>query len=140
MSVALGFDYGQARIGLAIGNRQTGLSRALSSLPRPRSEADWSPIARQVEQWEPSDLIVGEPLTLDGKSQPLTRAARRFAAELAQRFSLPVHQVDERLSSASAGTELREARQRGEKSRRNRRGDDDSLAAAILVQQWLDSA
>lgn len=140
MSVVLGFDYGQARIGLAIGNRQTGLSRALLSLGNPQNESGWSAISRQIEQWQPSELVVGEPLTLDGQSQPVTRAARRFASELGQRYGLPVHRVDERLSSRSAGAELRGARQRGEKGRRNRPGDDDSLAAAILLQQWLDEA
>lgn len=136
--IALGFDYGLARIGLAIGNRHTGLSRALGWAECPRSEVQWQALAKTIDSWNPDVLVVGKPLALDGSVQAITLAAQQFADALQQRFGLPVSQVDERLSSVAAAAELTAARRSGDKARRNRRGDDDSLAAAILVQQWLD--
>lgn len=136
--IVIGFDFGEKRIGLAVGNSLTGTSRTLGWL---NNDQDlWSALDAAVAQWEPQCLLVGVPLTLDGGKQPLTRKARHFAAQLRDHFSLPVKEVDERLSSAAAERELAAARASGARPRRLRRGDSDSMAAALLVQQWLDAA
>ncbi len=135
--VALGFDYGSKRIGMAIGNEATGTSRALGWIPCPSQEAQWQAVSKAVQDWQPNLLLVGTPLNEDGEKQPMTRKARHFAHQLRARFDLPVEEVDERYSSVAAEAELVQARQQGGK-RRLRRGDSDSVAAAVIVQQWLD--
>ncbi|MGJ8670755.1 MAG: Holliday junction resolvase RuvX [Oceanococcus sp.] len=137
--VALGFDFGSKRIGLAIGNDTTGTSRALGWLNSPSNDDQWQAVDKAVAQWRPTLLIVGTPFTEDGGKQTMTRKARHFAHQLRDRFHLPVEEVDERYSSTSAEAELVDARQHGGK-KRLQRGDCDSLAAALIVQQWLDSA
>ncbi len=139
MSIALGFDYGEKRIGLAIGNQTTGTSRALGWLNTPQVEAHWEAISTIIAQWQPQTLLVGAPLTAAGDKQPITRKARHFGHELRRRYGLRVEEVDERFSSISAQAELLGARASGGKKRRLRRGDTDSMAAAIIVQQWLES-
>ncbi len=136
--IVLGFDFGEKRIGLAVGNRLTGTSRGLGWLNN--DPELWPALDEAVAQWEPQCLLVGIPLTLEGGKQPLTRKSRHFAARLRERFGLPVKEVDERLSSVAAERELAEARASGARTRRLRRGDSDSMAAALLVQQWLDAA
>lgn len=135
--VALGFDYGSKRIGLAIGNEATGTSRALGWLNSPANEDQWQGLDKAVADWQPQLLLVGTPLTEDGGKQPMTRKARHFAHQLRARFGLPVEEVDERYSSTAAESELVMARKAGGK-KRLQRGDSDSLAAALIVQQWLD--
>lgn len=96
-------------------------------------------IDASIRQWAPDVLLVGIPLDEAGQAQTMTRKARHFSHQLRQRYSLPVMEVDERFSSREAESELVLARGSGGKSRRLHKGDTDSLAAAILVQQWLDS-
>lgn len=138
MTLALGFDFGEQRIGIAVGSTESAASRALCAVPRPQQEAQWLAIDACITQWTPQTLLVGLPLTMDGAAQPLTRKARHFAHQLRDRYQLPVAEVDERLTSIAARDELRSARASGGKRRRNRKGDNDSLAAALIVQQWLD--
>lgn len=136
-ALVLGFDYGSKRVGLAVGNRTTGTCRALGHLPSPAAEPQWQPFAQAVNDWQPDALLVGLPLNLDGSRQPMTRKARHFAQQLRQRFALPVREIDERLSSCAAEAELVQARRQGGKGRL-KRGDSDAVAAAVIVQQWLD--
>lgn len=135
--IALGFDFGSKRIGLAIGNESTGTSRALGWINSLNQEQQWQAIDHAVQEWQPAILLVGTPLTEQGEKQTMTRKARHFAHQLRARFKLPVEEVDERFSSTAAEEELRLARKQGGK-KRLKRGDSDSLAAAVIVQQWLD--
>lgn len=137
--VALGFDFGSKRIGLAIGNEATGTSRALGWLTSPLNEQQWQPLNQAIAEWQPQLLLVGTPLTEDGAKQTMTRKARHFAHQLRARYGLPVEEIDERYSSTAAESELLMARKMGAK-KRLKRGDTDSVAAAVIVQQWLDQA
>jgi putative Holliday junction resolvase len=134
----LGFDYGTRRIGLAVGDRLTGVARPLPSIPNHR-EPDWIALQRVVKDWRPAACIVGLPLDLDGKDQSMTVQARAFAKQLSARFAMPVHLCDERLSSRSADDELRNARADGRMTRRIKPGDRDGVAARLILEQWLAS-
>lgn len=135
MSVTLGFDYGRARVGVAVGNRLTGTARALPALPCPRDEQGWRQLTRVVQDWQPQDFVVGRP---GGNADTaLLTDIEDFADALAQRFVRPVRRVDEQLTSRSAASALRAARANGDKRRRNRPGEEDSLAAAEIVSQYL---
>ena len=135
MPTYLGFDYGEKRIGLAVGDDLTGSARPLPSL----AGNDWNAVDRALREWRPAALVVGLPLLEDGNEQTTTHAARRFARTLAERARLPVHLADERYSSRAADDYLREARSSGRMTRRVRKGDRDAQAARVILEQWLQS-
>ncbi|NKF22340.1 Holliday junction resolvase RuvX [Solimonas marina] len=133
MPTYLGFDHGEKRVGVALGDDLTGSARPLPAL----ADGDWTAVERLIREWRPAALIVGLPLNEDGGEQRATTAARRFAAQLTQRYGLPVHQVDERYSSRAADDALREARSSGRMNRRVRKGDRDAHSARVILEQWL---
>jgi len=127
----LGFDYGEKRIGVAVGQTLTSQANPLITLQSKQQKPDWETIAALIKEWQASELVVGHPLQLDGTTQPVTAAAEKFARQLAGRYHLPVHLMDERLTSASAESELREQGQRYQKE------DIDMHAARLILQDWL---
>ncbi|QHS09501.1 Holliday junction resolvase RuvX [Sinimarinibacterium sp. NLF-5-8] len=132
----LGFDYGDQRTGVAVGDDITGQARALTTI----ATGDWAALDRLLQQWRPAALIVGLPLDEDGNEQRITHAARAFAQDLRARQSAPVHEADERYSSRAADDVLRNARASGQMTRRVRKGDRDSHAAQVILAQWLGGA
>jgi putative Holliday junction resolvase len=132
----LGFDYGARRIGVASGQRITGTAQALSVIERAAGEPDWAAIARLVREWQPQALVVGLPLALTGEEQPMTHAARAFAAELGRRSGLPVHLHDERMSSQEAARRFAAARAAGQRQRRDA-ALLDAIAAQVIVESYL---
>ncbi len=136
MSVTLGFDYGLTRVGVAVGNTLTGTARALPALECPRDDNGWRQLSRVVAEWQPQQFVVGLPV--GNTAEALMEAIDAFAAELHSRFSRPVIRIDESLTSRSAAATLKDARASGHKSRRIRPGEEDSLAAAEIVTQYLN--
>lgn len=136
-NVLLGFDFGLARIGVAVASPVAGHASALTTV-RGRPAPDWAAIERLLDEWRPAALVVGVPTHMDGTAFHMTGAARAFMAELATRFALPVHEADERLSSREAHGRLRDARRSGERRRRVRKGETDSLAAQVILQAWME--
>lgn len=132
-AVYLAFDYGDKRIGTAVGDDLTRSARPLPTLPT----GDWPAIQRIIDEWRPAALIVGLPLQEDGSEQTITAAARGFARQLEARCHLPVHVSDERYSSRAADDVLRDQRSSGRMTRRVRKGDRDGQAARIILEQWL---
>lgn len=130
-----GFDFGLARIGVAVGQRLTATASPLATLHSRDEKPDWDGITRLLDEWRPAALVVGLPYNADGSRQPLTERAERFARQLEGRYGLPVHRVDERYSSQQAGTILR--RQRREGRPRIRKTDIDAAAACIILEAWL---
>ncbi|MFT4047943.1 MAG: Holliday junction resolvase RuvX [Solimonas sp.] len=133
MPAYLGFDYGEKRVGVALGDDLTQAARPLPAL----ASGDWPAIEKLIREWRPAALIVGLPLDEHGGEQETSAAARRFAAQLAQRHTLPVHFADERYSSRAADDALRDARASGRMTRRVRKGDRDAHAARVILEQWL---
>ena len=127
--VLLGFDHGQRRIGVAVGQSITGTASALATLPARDGQPDWEQVAALIEQWRPDALVVGLPLQMDGSDSASTLAARRFARRLEGRYNRTVHLMDERLSSRTA----EQTRDRG-----GARQDLDALAAQVILQDWFE--
>ena len=98
----LAFDVGARRIGVALGNTLSGTARELGVLDVREAGPDWPRLDQWVREWRPDALVVGDPSTLDGGDQPARQRARAFAAEIARRYGLPVHPVDERSTSKEA--------------------------------------
>ncbi len=129
-------DWGEVRIGLALSDETQTLATPLETLVRRRGKR--FPIARFLElvaAHAPSGVVVGLPLTGEGDEGESAAAAREVAGALAERSGLPVALWDERMSTARALAAIRE--QGG--TTRGRKEEVDALAAAVLLQHFLDA-
>ncbi len=129
----IGFDFGAKRIGLAVGETSTRIANPLGAIEAEANEARLLEIDRLVARWHPVAFVVGEPRHSDGSEHEIARLAGKFARRLAARYRIPVVMVDETLTSATA-----EAQLRGIRTRASRKSDVDALAAAIILQSYLD--
>jgi len=132
----LGLDWGEVRIGLALSDETQTLATSLETLVRRKGKR--FPMSRFMElvgEHAPVGVVVGLPLTGEGEEEESAASARRLAGELGARSGLPVELWDERMSTARALATIRE--QGG--STRGRRADVDALAAAVLLQHFLDA-
>lgn len=132
----LGFDFGLARIGVAVGELETGQANALVTITGEAKVLRFAAIEKLVAEWRPVALVVGLPRHLDGTAHDMTARCRRFANQLRGRYSLPVMECDERLSSAAAESALEQA---GLHDWRARKPVLDAVAAQIILQHFLDS-
>ncbi|MGA8277772.1 MAG: Holliday junction resolvase RuvX [Rhodanobacteraceae bacterium] len=132
----LGFDVGTRVIGVAVGNRLLGTARALATLMNHDGAPDWKRLDPLVREWQPQAFVVGLPLTFDGEEQSMTRVAREFAVALEQRYSAPVHAVDERCTSREASRRFAVRRAQGT-ARRKDAAYIDGVAAEIILEAWF---
>jgi len=132
----LGFDFGERRIGIAVGQRITGTATPLTTIISKNQNPDWDAIGELIREWQPEALVVGMPYHLDGNDTRLSERIRKFCRQLEGRYRLPVHQIDERLSSAEAERYLKHERQQGRK-KPVQKNEIDQLAAAIQLESWL---
>ncbi|WP_058493411.1 Holliday junction resolvase RuvX [Legionella worsleiensis] len=132
--VFLGFDFGYKRIGVAVGQRLTCSASPVSTVSAKAGIPDWNSIQKLIIQWNPDALIVGLPTCIDNTELYTTSAAKRFAKQLRQRFAIPVHLVDERLSTVEARGQVFE--QGGYRKLKNT--EIDCIAACIILEQWLN--
>jgi putative Holliday junction resolvase len=134
---AIAFDFGLRRIGLAAGDTITRTAAPLAAVSHGEQGPDWPAIERVLAEYRPGILVVGYPYNEDGSAGTMAGPASAFAAALAERTGLAVARVDERYSSLEAAAELRQRRAAGTRRRRVQRADVDSLAAAIILERWL---
>lgn len=133
----LAFDFGQRRIGVAVGEARIASAHPLEPIRAAGSAAQLEAIARLVEAWSPAQLVVGCPLAADGAPHAMTRSAERFARRLEARFRLPVARVDERFSSVEAESRVRAACGARRAAALARRRRLDSHAALVLLEQYF---
>jgi putative Holliday junction resolvase len=126
----LAFDYGEKRIGVAIGNALTRQARALVVVPNRNRDYRFEAVGKLIGEWKPDALVVGLPCHPDGTPHEMTQQAKRFGNQLNGRFNLPVDWVDERYTSVAADLDMRE--DGVPESMR------DAEAARIILQQFLD--
>jgi putative Holliday junction resolvase len=132
----LGFDYGSKHIGVAVGGTGSGLAQPVGTVSSKNTRVDWPGIDRLLREWQPAALVVGLPLNMDDSENAMTREARRFGEALRQRYNLPVHWVDERLTSVTARQALTEAGVAPKRLKQH----VDRLAAQTILQAFLDEA
>jgi putative Holliday junction resolvase len=129
-------DWGEIRIGLALSDESQFLATPLDTLVRrPGKRFPMPRFTALVAEHAPVGVVVGLPLTGEGAEAASAVAARELAGRIAARTGLPVELWDERMSTARALGLIRE--QGG--STRGRKEDVDALAAAVLLQHFLDS-
>jgi len=136
----LGLDVGDRRIGVAVSDPDRRFALPLNSIDRARG-GELDAIAAVVREDDVDELVVGLPLSLSGESGPQAVNATEFARSLEQRFSLPVHLYDERLSTREAERRVTDERRSGGRRERSRpqQADTDAIAASIILQAFLDS-
>ena len=132
----LGFDFGLRRIGIAVGQELTGTAKALVTLPARNGVPDWDALAALILEWQPDAFVVGLPLNMDGTEHALTEAARRFGNRLGERYNLPVHWCDERLSSVAAAEQVAASALSTRKKRQ--KAAIDKVAAQLILHSWLE--
>ena len=135
-SPVLGFDYGDRRIGIAVGQSFTGTAQPVAVVGNGEKGPEWTRIDALVREWSPQALVVGRPLTVDGDEQPITRRARAFGDSLVERYKLPVVPQDERYSSREASARFAEARKAGAK-RKSDSALHDAIAAQVIVEDFF---
>ncbi len=134
-ATVLALDFGEKRIGTAVGDRALGIPHPLETIVADDNKRRFAAIAALIEEWRPVLLIVGLPLHLDGREHELTRRCRRFANQLKGRFGLPVELIDERLTSATADALLTAAGV----AARKRKPVLDQVAAQQILQGYFES-
>ena len=115
----LAFDYGEKRIGVAVGNTITQTAEPLKIIQEKNQEERFKAIEQLIAEWQPQLLVVGLPKHPDGAEQAMTQKAQRFGNQLHGRFQKKVVWVDERYTSVSVD------------------GGNDALAAQLILQQYL---
>jgi len=132
----LGVDVGTVRVGLALSDPTGTLASPLETLHRAKNRADLDRLAALVVEHEVAEVVVGEPVHLSGASGASAEDASNYAQELADRIpDVPVILIDERLSTVTAASHLRE----GGIDSRKQRPVIDQAAAVVILQQFLDS-
>lgn len=124
---ALVFDFGLRRIGVAVAEADVGHAHALGSIGARDGAPHWPPLDTLVARWQPTQLVVGLPLNMDGTRSAMCDRAEAFGARMGMRYGLPPAYADERLSTF-------EAIDRGASPK-----DAHALAAAVIAETWLAS-
>jgi putative Holliday junction resolvase len=129
----LGIDLGTRRIGLSYGD-DLGVATPLPALIDAEPEKRWAGLAAVIAQRRATDLVLGYPLNMDDTAGPKAKEAEAFAAKLRDAFQLPVHLIDERLTSYEAESTIAKHRRRDVRAS----GLVDSRAATLILQDFLD--
>lgn len=127
---ALAFDFGVRQIGVAVGQTLSHTANPVTVLKARDGQPDWQQIESLIETWQPTILLVGLPLNMDGSESEFCLRARKFGRKLAGRYGMKTLMVDERLST-------REAKHRGGPRQSYRREPVDGLAAQVILETWL---
>ncbi|EKV03422.1 RNAse H-fold protein YqgF [Leptolyngbya sp. PCC 7375] len=136
MISVLGLDIGSKRIGIAGCDRTGLIATGLTTIENKSFVYVTEQLRQLVRQRGATLLVVGLPYTLDGTKGAQAKRVQKFTKRLAKALSLPVAYVDERLTSVEAEQQLQAERRPIEKNK----GLIDRRAAAIILQQWLDSS
>ena len=133
----LAVDFGERRIGLAVSDPLGVIASPVDAIERrPGTRVPVTELIRRATELEVTGFVLGLPLDGEGNELPRAAEVRRLADQLQERTGMPVQLVDERYTTATA---LRAVREMGG-STRGRRGDVDSLSAAVLLQGVLNAA
>ena len=129
----MAFDYGERRIGVAVGELELGIAHPLATINY-RSGADrFTLIEALVEEWRPEVFVVGLPINTDGTAHSLAPAVRKFCDALKRKFGIDSQLIDERYTSAEASSILRDAGVRG----RRQKAYLDQVAAQTILENFF---
>lgn len=130
----LAFDFGEKRIGVAMGETITKIAHPLETIDAEQNEVKFAKIKTLSIAWQPVLMVVGLPTHMDGTPHAMTHLAKKFAQRLEGRFKIPVTMMDERLTSDEAEMMLKE---QGVHSK-NQKISIDQVAAQLILQSYFD--
>lgn len=130
----LALDVGSKTIGLAVTDALGITAQGLETIRRKNKRTDLAALKNVIERYEVTELVVGLPLRMSGAEGTQSGKIREFVAVLEKEFELPIHLMDERLTSVEANRVLRES----EMSIKKRAGAVDRLAAVLILQSFLE--
>lgn len=141
MITALGFDYGSQRIGVAVGQTLTTTAQPLTTVLVKNQQPDWVTISALIKDWQPQVLVVGVPIQADGSDNEITGAIHQFCEQLRNRYHLPVHTIDETLTSVAATQRIFASpilrRKHAKMIKYLEKGNIDAVAAQIILESWF---
>ena len=130
----MGIDFGLRRIGIALSDDTKFLASPFMVYKRQNNEQDYQFFIDLINKYKVDEIICGLPMNMQGEEQEIAKYTREFMAEIQSRVSIKVEFVDERLSSIMAEEYLKET----EKDWKKRKEKLDSVAASIILQDYLD--
>jgi len=131
----LSFDFGEKRIGVAIGNSITKSSHPLETINTPKNTERYRLIELLLKTWEPFKLVIGYPLNDDGTLSKMSLLAKKFGMKLGNKYNIPIAMIDERFTTSEADLELKKF----EKNFKKRKIVVDQVAAMIILESFFQN-
>ena len=135
MSCIIAFDFGVKSIGVAIGQKITETASPLSAIKAVDGIPSWDALDNVFKEWQPDCIVLGYPTNMDGTDQLITARAKKFGKRLYNRFKIPVHGHDERLTTVEAKERLFELGGYKKLSK----GKIDSVSAVLILESWFSA-
>ena len=131
----LSFDFGEKRIGVAVGNSITKSSHPLKTINTSKNTERYKLIELLLKTWEPVKLVIGYPLNEDGTLSRMSLLAKKFGMKLTNKYNIPIAMIDERFTSSEADLELKKF----EKDFKKRKIVIDQVAAMIILNSFFQN-
>jgi len=131
----VGFDFGNKKIGVAVGQTTTAIASPLKTIRSIKQQPNWELISQMMNEWRPAGLVVGVSKQADGSDNLITPRMLKFCRQLEGRYNLPVHQIDEAFSTFEAKQMLFDDLH---VSAEKLWDVQDQLAAQLILQSWLN--
>lgn len=132
MSCVLALDVGLRRTGVAVGQTLTGTAQPCATLAADRGRLDWDQFDRLIKEWQPACIVIGDPQTTDPH---LNKLINRIKSHIQQNHKLPIHSMNEHLSSSAANAVLAD---RG-LSQSQKIALRDQVAACLILESYFHS-
>ena len=124
----IAFDYGEKKIGVAVGQTSTNTSSPLQIIFNKDNNTNWTSISSLLDEWKPDLILIGKPLNMDGSDSEIMKKVDKFYKQLKSIYDADIEFVDERLTTFEAREILKDEKQ----------DNVDAHAAKILIDNWFD--
>ena len=124
----IAFDYGDKKIGVAVGQTSTNTSSPLQIIFNKDNKTNWISISSLLDEWKPDLILLGKPLNMDGSDSEIMKKVDKFYKELKSIYDADIEFVDERLTTFEAREILKD----------EKHDNVDANAAKILIDNWFD--
>jgi len=124
----IAFDYGEKKIGVAVGQTSTNTSSPLQIIFNKDNKTNWISISSLLDEWKPGLILLGKPLNMDGSRSEIMKKVDKFYKELKSIYDADIEFVDERLTTFEAREILKD----------EKHDNVDAHAAKILIDNWFD--
>ena len=136
-NILIGFDFGRKKMGVAIAQCITKTASALNALKIKNDNPNWEQLDQIIKDYKPDLAIIGHPGKANKQTSLLADKIEKFGSAIEKHYTMPTILFDESYSTTMARLELRDLRRDRILSRRIKRGQVDSMAAKIILEQWL---